>query len=586
MRLVATVQGVARGGYLLIRRALRAAVWRVRARWRGSLQLRVVTSTLVVSALVTGVLGFLLMQQIASGLLRAKENASLAEHAVGYTYAENEVRNRPEGEQDRRLDQIVTDLARRSGSSGVYEVAILPVNSGIPGRISNDISEQSVPDRLRAAVRRSSPGASPNFTYTRIYHLRGGHSEPGLVVGAPLGKYELYYIFPLTHEADTLELVRRTLIAVGAALVLLLAAIASMVTRQVVLPVRLAAQSAERLAAGELSERMHAKGEDDLAKLAMSFNDMARNLQEKIRELEELSQVQRQFVSDVSHELRTPLTTVRIAADLLYESREDFDTAVARSAELLQSQLERFEGMLTDLLEISRHDAGAATLLTESVDVRDVVLRAVGDSEQIAEHRGIKVILRLPAEPCMAEVDSRRVERVLRNLVVNAIEHGEGKDVIVTAGFDRFTVAIAVRDFGVGLKPGEETLVFDRFWRADPARARTTGGTGLGLAIAREDALLHGGWLQAWGEPGKGSQFRLSLPRVAGTELRGSPLPLVPPEIELARGRPVFGDADAPSRDAHTSAPAPAPPAPAPARDQAGPDGPAHDAHGAVLRDG
>jgi two-component system sensor histidine kinase MtrB len=244
--------------------------------------------------------------------------------------------------------------------------------------------------------------------------------------------------------------------------------------------------------------------------------------------------VQRQFVSDVSHELRTPLTTIRIAADLLHEHRDQFDPAVGRAAELLQNQLERFESLLADLLEISRYDAGAATLDAESVDVRDLVLRAVGDTEGLAERKGSRLVQQLPGEPCMAEVDRRRVERILRNLLVNAVEHGEGHDVVITMAADRDAIALAVRDHGVGLKPGEAQMVFDRFWRADPARARTTGGTGLGLSIAKEDAQLHGGWLQAWGEPGMGSQFRLSLPRVAGAELRGSPLPLAPPDVGLS----------------------------------------------------
>ncbi|MFC7644915.1 ATP-binding protein [Streptosporangium lutulentum] len=210
-----------------------------------------------------------------------------------------------------------------------------------------------------------------------------------------------------------------------------------------------------------------------------------------------------------------------MAADLLYDAREDFDPMAARSAELMQNQLNRFESMLADLLEISRYDAGAADLDVDSVDVRDVVLRAVADSEALAERHSTRFDLRLPSEPCMAEMDSRRVERILRNLLFNAIEHGEGREVVVSVGADRDAVAVAVRDHGVGLKPGEENMVFDRFWRADPSRARTIGGTGLGLAISREDAILHGGWLQAWGVPGEGSQFRLSLPRVSGTALRG-----------------------------------------------------------------
>jgi len=171
-----------------------------------------------------------------------------------------------------------------------------------------------------------------------------------------------------------------------------------------------------------------------------------------------------------------------------------------------------------------------------------VVRNSADVAQQLAERRGTKIQFQLPAGPCVAEVDSRRVARILRNLLANAVEHGEDKDAVVTVAADRDAVAIAVRDFGVGLAPGEATLVFDRFWRADPSRARTSGGTGLGLAIALEDALLHGGWLEAWGEPGRGSVFRLTLPRVTGVVLAGSPLPLIPGEAELTpvpKGGPV-----------------------------------------------
>jgi len=234
----------------------------------------------------------------------------------------------------------------------------------------------------------------------------------------------------------------------------------------------------------------------------------------------------------VSHELRTPLTTIRIAADVLFAAREQLMPAAARSAELLEGQLERFESLLADLLEISRYDANAATLDAESADVCDLVRRAATDAEQLAARRGTRIDFRLPPEPCVAEVDRRRVERILRNLLDNAVEHGEGRDVVVTVAGDRDAVAVAVRDHGVGFGPAEAQMVFDRFWRADPARARTTGGTGLGLAIALEDARLHNGWLQAWGECGKGSVFRLTVPRTAGEELAGSPLPLGPDEAE------------------------------------------------------
>jgi two-component system, OmpR family, sensor histidine kinase MtrB len=514
------------------RRSLRAVLGRAHARWRRSIQVRVVITTLAVSAMVVALLGMFLMQQIANALLGAKERAALLQLDEGVTLAQGPLAT--SGSSKNNLNDVVKLLAHRSGPSGLYEVIILDRNDpGVAGYSSNSILPSSVPVRLMRQVE-SSAASTPYRTYGKLSY-DDGTSLPGLIVGTRLSRYQLYFLFPLTQERQNLTVVQQTLFGVGATLVLLLAAIASLVTRQVVIPVRLAAQSAERLAAGRLEERMKVRGEDDLARLASSFNDMAANLQEKIVQLEEMSQVQRTFVSDVSHELRTPLTTIRIAADVLFEGRDKFDPLVSRSAELLQSQLERFEGLLTDLLEISRYDAGAATLDAESIDVRELVLRAVGDTEDLAERKGSKIVQQLPGEATMAEVDRRRVERILRNLLVNAIEHGEGEDIVVSVVADRDALAIAVRDHGCGLGPGEAQLVFDRFWRADPARARTSGGTGLGLSIAKEDARLHGGWLQAWGEPGQGSRFRLSLPRAAGTELRGSPLPLVPPEVELQR---------------------------------------------------
>jgi two-component system sensor histidine kinase MtrB len=532
---VHAVNGFVRRGLGRSRRVVRGLWRRSYLRWRRSIQLRVVATTLLISALVVVVLGVFLMQQITTALLDGKEKAALLQLDEGLGVVQQQLVAAGSGTEDSRekLEDVANNLKARSGPAGLYEVYIRDSSDKFAdGFITNELRPQSVPDRLRRKVTQDAAGTRER-TYGELSYV-GYDSVPGLVVGSSVGKFELYYLFPLTQEEQTLTVVQRTLVGVCAALVMLLAAIASVVTRQVVIPVRLAAQAAERLSAGRLEERMKVRGEDDLARLATSFNGMAANLQEKIVELEELSQVQRQFVSDVSHELRTPLTTIRIAADLLHEHRDQFEPAVGRSAELLQNQLERFESLLADLLEISRHDAGAATLDAESVDVRDLVLRAVGDTEGLAERKGSKLVLQLPGEPCMAEVDWRRVERILRNLLVNAVEHGEGKDIIVTVAADRDAIAVGVRDHGVGLKPGEAQMVFDRFWRADPARARTTGGTGLGLSISREDAQLHGGWLQAWGEPGVGSQFRLSLPRTAGAELRGSPLPLAPPEVELS----------------------------------------------------
>ncbi|MGB0100614.1 MAG: HAMP domain-containing sensor histidine kinase, partial [Nocardioides sp.] len=258
------------------------------------------------------------------------------------------------------------------------------------------------------------------------------------------------------------------------------------------------------------------------------------NLQRQIRQLEELSRVQRRFVSDVSHELRTPLTTVRMAGDVLHDARDGFDPVTARSAELLQTELDRFETLLSDLLEISRFDAGAAVLESDDVNLVDVAHRIVEVTRPLARQRGVDVRVNAPDHACLAEADVRRVERIVRNLVTNAIDHaaaGGPDGIVVHVDGDEHAAAIAVRDYGVGLAPGEASMVFNRFGRADPARARTSGGTGLGLSIALEDTHLHRGWLQAWGRPGEGAQFRLTLPRRASGVLRHSPLPLVPTDV-------------------------------------------------------
>jgi two-component system, OmpR family, sensor histidine kinase MtrB len=368
----------------------------------------------------------------------------------------------------------------------------------------------------------------------------GGVATKYLVYGSPVptsfGHVELYYLVPLTTEDSAANQIRTTVLVTGLALVILLGLVAALVTRMVVTPVRVAARTAQRLSAGLLDQRMKVEGEDDLALLAAAFNQMAANLQRQIVRLEEMSRLQRRFTSDVSHELRTPLTTVRMAADLIFAERDEFDPAVARSAELLQNELDRFESLLTDLLEISRFDAGFAALDAEHSDLVPIVERVAERLAGLAEVVGVTIQLQLPDTPVIAEIDPRRVERVLRNLVGNAVEHGEARPVVITLASDDAAVAITVRDHGVGLKPGEERLVFNRFWRADPSRARQTGGTGLGLSISVEDARLHGGWLEAWGTPGGGAQFRLTLPVRAGDRLVAAPLPLIPrdrPVIEL-----------------------------------------------------
>jgi two-component system sensor histidine kinase MtrB len=173
-----------------------------------------------------------------------------------------------------------------------------------------------------------------------------------------------------------------------------------------------------------------------------------------------------------------------------------------------------------------------AELSAERTDMHSVVAHATDAVRGLAEESNTPLELDVPTG-MYAEIDPRRVERIVRNLVANAIDHGECRPVRITLGCDERCVAVLVRDHGLGLRPGEAGLVFNRFWRADSSRARRSGGTGLGLSISLEDARLHSGWLQAWGEPGRGAAFRLTLPRQVGTELEGSPLPLVPTDEPL-----------------------------------------------------
>jgi two-component system sensor histidine kinase MtrB len=478
-------------------------------------------------------LATLLIDQVGRGLVQAKTRSAVAEAQLGVAQTQAQLAVAVTGCGsadcvDRKLYDQMRQLAARGATGRLYSVLLLGSEQHYryvgPG-LGVDLVPARLEDHLAA-----QGGVAYEFTDPP-------KSPPLLVVGSVvftpfLGQYRLYYVFPLTDEQRTLALVRRTAAVAGLLLVLLLALIALLVTRQVVSPVRIAARTAERLASGQLQERMKVRGEDELARLATTFNGMAEALQRQIQQLEDLSRVQRRFVSDVSHELRTPLTTVRMAADVLHEGRLAYAPAAARSAELLQTELDRFEELLVDLLEISRYDAGAASLDVDELDLVALVRRCVDQAAPIAAQKGIAVDLSgLPGTSVIAEVDHVRIERVLRNLLVNAIEHADSGGVEISVAGDDEAAAVVVRDHGIGLKPGEAGLVFTRFWRGDPSRARTTGGTGLGLAIALEDVRLHGGWLQAWGEPGVGSVFRVTLPRRVGAALDSSPLPLRPEDV-------------------------------------------------------
>ncbi|MCZ2823811.1 MULTISPECIES: MtrAB system histidine kinase MtrB [unclassified Modestobacter] len=517
-----------------LRRALHA--------WRSSLQVRIGAITMLVASTVVVIVSLVLFSQISDQLLRVKRDAAIDQALNGVAYAQTEVSGIATGDSASvrsTLARTVTGLTSRGGAAGDFDV-VMVYGSGDQERPA--WSRLEIYPALPADLRAEVADGSPAYRYAEVPGAQG-EPVPTLVVGAPVptdarsgDRVEVYFAFPLDQEQESLGLIRSTVVISGTALVLFVVGIGVLVTRLVVGPVRRAAGGAQRLAAGHLEERLAVRGEDDLARLATSFNAMAESLQKQITQLEALSHLQQRFTSDVSHELRTPLTTVQMAADVLHEARADFDPAVARSAELLRAELDRFEGLLTDLLEISRYDAGAATLEAEAQDLGPLVERVAAGMTVLAERHGCTLEVDVPASAVIAEVDGRRVERVLRNLIGNAIEHGQGQPVEITLAANRSATAITVRDHGVGLDPVAAQHVFDRFWRADPSRMRTVGGSGLGLSISLEDARLHGGWLQVWGQPGQGAQFRLTLPLTAGADLASSPLPLRPAPTRLVGG--------------------------------------------------
>lgn len=520
----------------LVRARGRRRVRGWRHAWRSSLQVRVITTTMAVGLAALVAVGAYVGERTQQGLFQGRVEQLLEESARSTRQAQ-ETFSSSTATTGVDVRHLLEDVAteQQSGGAGEREVFLLRA----PGQTSSVSVASAASDSsllgLVSTELAAATGTGGQRWQSVEWPTADGRTVPAVVVGQNVdvpvvGTYQLFFLYSLQAEQDRLDFLQRTLALAGAVLVVLLGTMTWIVTRQAVRPVRNAALVAERFADGHLSERMPVRGEDEMATLARSFNEMAESLQVQIRQLEELSTVQRRFVSDVSHELRTPLTTIRMAGEVIHASRGDFEPAVKRSAELLQTQLDRFEDLLADLLEISRFDAGAAVLDAESRDVRDVVLAATEHESALAERRGSWLSVSMPEQPCVADIDPRRVERVLRNLLVNAIEHAEGSAVVVTVGADAQAVAVTVRDQGVGMTAAEAEHVFDRFWRADPARARTTGGTGLGLAISLEDAHLHGGWLDAWGRPGRGAAFRLTLPRRAGIRLERSPLPLEPDE--------------------------------------------------------
>jgi two-component system sensor histidine kinase MtrB len=494
---------------------------RIYARVRNSLAIKVIFSTVLLSLVVTGITGSVLNTQLSAGVKDVNLSSALVEARSTIFTAEYRFLL-AQGEKDSVVQKVVDDVISSATTLTSSENAREVVFLRSPGNTrennyeiaSNLLDPTSIPSSLSERVRKN-----PNlvYQYTNMNYLSGSRIK-GLAIGQKVqipnaGQYEMYIIFSLVNQEKTLDVISRSLFLGGFILLLLVALITWLVVRQVVSPVREAAMIATEFTAGDFRKRLKVESQDEIATLGLAFNEMAESIEQQIARLENLSRVQQRFVSDVSHELRTPLTTLRMASEVIFSSKDNFDPIVGRSAELLVAQLDRFEKLLEDLLEVSRFDAEVAVLEAVDFDMVLLVQRCADDLGLVAKERKTEIYVSSSEPVIMIKADIRRVERILRNLLANAIDHSEELQIDVRIVASDHDVAVGVRDYGIGLDENALTRVFDRFWRADPSRARTRGGTGLGLSIALEDARLHNGELEAWGRPGRGSHFVVTLPR-------------------------------------------------------------------------
>ncbi|MBI4260817.1 MAG: HAMP domain-containing histidine kinase [Actinobacteria bacterium] len=287
------------------------------------------------------------------------------------------------------------------------------------------------------------------------YQRTDVNGAPYLVVGGPAGPAEVYMFFPESELSSGITILGLGLVAgwAGAVVAMILVALAG--------------------------------------------------LQSRVRALSEARARERRFTSDVAHELRTPLSAIVAEASLLREELERLPPEARRPAELLVQDVERLRRLVEDLLEISRLDAGGEEVRVEPVDVAALV-------EGVVRARGWSPRVAVEGEAVVASTDRRRLERIVANLVGNALTHG-GRDVRVRMGRDGAGLALEVSDRGPGIPPDALPHLFDRFYKADPSRTGT--GTGLGLAIALENARLLGGDIEVRSEPGAGATFTVRLPQ-------------------------------------------------------------------------
>lgn len=389
-----------------------------------------------------------------------------------------------------QIDQRIVDAMARNGSVVVLIGAHNTISS------EADFTSSQVPMALRTQLEQSKQMLQQRIVF---------NGNPYVLTGTrllPSGP-ELYLFVELDGEQAILtELVTIGTLSAGLALAGA-AGVAFLATRNVLVPIRRLGHAARMLGQGDLDIRLEVTGTDEIADVSRTFNETAEALARSMDELRAMDAASRRFVADVSHELRTPLTAMTAVTEVL-EDVQDADPTTMSAAHLIANETKRLARLVEDLMEISRFDAGTAAMRMEDINLPELI-------EATLATRGWthKVVVHAP-EMLATQVDARRIDVVVANLVGNALKHG-GAPVDLSVLTQGEFVVVQVADSGPGIPPDALPHIFDRFFKADKARGRSEG-SGLGLSIAYENARLHGGELSARNHPDGGAVFTLRFP--------------------------------------------------------------------------
>ena len=485
-------------------------------------------SVALVALLVSGVT----LSQIIPGYLEEQARQQLMTAANGTDLL---IRLRAET----KLEQAPDDLADRTRREGflagvasdatvAYSVGKIQIINALDGSeaASARLPETNAARFLSQGLQADAAVAS--YVYPELVRIILPAPEPGLTQqganGTGILPLKLVIAAPYTTEALTLSRISTTLMVVGLLTLALSALLGVFLARRLTDPMNRLRRISARLSVGELDHRATPSGVVEIDQLGTQFNIMADRLSESMRLLEADRDRLREFVADVSHELRTPIAALRTFNELQRDGTVDDPTRI-EFLERSNEQLRRLEWLSTNLLDLSRIEAGIFPLDVRQGDLRDPIRSVVEAHAEVAEERGVTLVAAVPSEPVRLRFDRERIVQLVNNLVGNALKFTtRGGEVFLELASSPDEATIEVRDTGPGIPESELPRIFERFYRGTNVGDARASGSGLGLAIARSIVEMHGGSVEVASVIGAGTSFRVHLPRLA------EPFPS-PPEV-------------------------------------------------------